>query len=183
MSGKSGSGRAAEPAHATDAVVIAVDLGGSSMKGAIVSDLGRTLFTETRSTPAFDVVDGLVELLRHLADTAAAHGHPVAAAGVVTPGIVDEVSGSVVYASNLDWRDVPLLDLLRHASRFRSRWGTTCWRRGSRSSCSERPAGRRTSSSFPWVPASPQHSSLRVAPSPARSEPGEGRPHPRGARR
>ena len=58
-------------------------------------------------------MDDLVELLRHLADTAAMHGHPVAAAGVVTPGIVDEASGSVVYASNLDWRDVPLLDLLR----------------------------------------------------------------------
>jgi glucokinase len=96
----------------SDAVVIAVDLGGSSMKGAIVSESGRTLTTETRATPGADVVDALFELVRHLADTAAAHGHRVAAAGVVTPGMVDETSGSVVYASNLDWRDVPLRDLL-----------------------------------------------------------------------
>lgn len=113
MSEPSGADRDSQPPRADDAVVIAVDLGGSSMKGAVVSDSGRTLFTETRSTPDIEVVEALVQLLLHLADTAAAHGHPVAAAGIVTPGIVDEASGSVVYASNLDWRDVPLLDLLR----------------------------------------------------------------------
>ena len=97
----------------SDAVVIAVDLGGSSMKGALVSSSGRTVATESRPTPAVDVVDALVDLVHHLAGTAAGLGHPVAAAGVVTPGMVDEESGSVIYASNLDWRDVPLLELLR----------------------------------------------------------------------
>ncbi|MDQ0895092.1 ROK family protein [Agromyces ramosus] len=118
MSEPSGSGRGPQPAQVGSAVVIAVDLGGSSMKGAVVDESGRTLFTETRSTPRVDIVDALVELLLHLADTAATHGHPVAAAGVVTPGIVDDASGSVVYASNLDWRDLPLLDLLRSRLAF-----------------------------------------------------------------
>lgn len=102
----------------SDAVVIAVDLGGSSMKGAIVSESGRTLTTETRATPSAEVVDAVVDLVRHLSDAAAAQGHRVAAAGVVTPGMVDETSGSVVYASNLDWRDVPLRDLLRARLEF-----------------------------------------------------------------
>lgn len=118
MSEPSASGRESQPLRAGDAVVIAVDLGGSSMKGAVVSESGRTLFTETRSTPRVDIVDALVELLLHLADIAATHGHAVAAAGIVTPGIVDEASGSVVYASNLDWRDLPLLDLLRSRLAF-----------------------------------------------------------------
>ncbi len=93
--------------------MIAVDLGGSSMKGAVVSETGRTLATETRVTPQVEVVDALVGLVRHLSDLAAEHGHPVAAAGIVTPGMVDEATGTVLYASNLDWRDVPLLDMLR----------------------------------------------------------------------
>lgn len=97
----------------SDAVVIAVDLGGSSMKGAVVSSSGATIVTESRATPATDVVDALVALVHHLAGTAGDLGHQVVAAAVVTPGMVDETTGSVLYASNLDWRDVPLLELLQ----------------------------------------------------------------------
>lgn len=37
------------------------------------------------------------------------------AAGVVTPGTVDESTGTVAYASNLDWHDMPLGQHLRDA--------------------------------------------------------------------
>ena len=94
-------------------VVLAVDLGGSSMKGAIVTELGATLLTETRLTPESDIVAALIELLLSLEASASARGMQVVAAGVVTPGIVDEHSGMVKYASNLGWRDLPLLELLR----------------------------------------------------------------------
>jgi glucokinase len=97
----------------SDAVVIAVDLGGSSMKGALVTSSGATIASESRLTPAAHVVDALVGLVHQLAGTATELGHPVVAAAVVTPGMVDEGTGSVVYASNLDWRDVPLLELLQ----------------------------------------------------------------------
>jgi glucokinase len=59
-----------------------------------------------------------VELLHALRRAADVRGHQVVAAGVVTPGIVDEDNGMVLYASNLRWRDVPLLDLLAERMPF-----------------------------------------------------------------
>lgn len=95
-----------------ESVVLAVDLGGSSMKGAVVTEHGETVATERRATPADGIVDALIELLLELEATALRFGYTVIATAVVTPGIVDESTGIVRYASNLDWRDVPLLDLL-----------------------------------------------------------------------
>lgn len=97
----------------SEQVVLAVDLGGSSMKGALVTEHGETLVTETRLTPEIDIVEALIELLHSLEATASVHGLQVIAAGVVTPGIVDEQAGVVRYASNLGWKDLPLLHLLR----------------------------------------------------------------------
>ncbi|MGO4103416.1 ROK family protein [Leifsonia sp. YAF41] len=97
----------------SEQVVLAVDLGGSSMKGALVTEHGETLVTETRLTPEIDIVEALIELLHSLEATASVRGLQVIAAGVVTPGIVDEQAGVVRYASNLGWKDLPLLHLLR----------------------------------------------------------------------
>lgn len=102
----------------TDAVVLAVDLGGSTMKGAVVAENGAVIVSETRPTPRLRVIDALVELLQALRQAADVRGYHVAAAGVVTPGIVDEDTGVVLYASNLRWRDVPLLDLLAERMPF-----------------------------------------------------------------
>ncbi|WP_345068657.1 ROK family protein [Leifsonia kafniensis] len=97
----------------SELVVLAVDLGGTSMKGALVTEHGATVATETRVTPENDIVDALIELLHSLEANASAQGMQVVAAGVVTPGIVDEHSGVVKYASNLGWLNKPLLQLLR----------------------------------------------------------------------
>lgn len=90
-------------------VVVAVDLGGTAIKGSLVSETGETVATSTRSTPATDIIDTLMELIAELIAAATAHGRTVIAAAVVTPGMVDESSGVVVYASNLNWKNVPLL--------------------------------------------------------------------------
>ena len=99
----------------TRRAVLAVDLGGTAMKGAVVDEDGRTLGRRTVATPSHDVETALVELffeLRELASTSAAA--PVGAA-VVTPGSVDESRGVVRYASNLGWQNMPLLDVLASA--------------------------------------------------------------------
>lgn len=96
----------------SEQVVLAVDLGGSSMKGALVTEAGATVRTETRLTPAADIVDALVSLFESLSAEASRLGFTVVAAGVVTPGIIDEASGVVHFASNLRWLDLPLLDLV-----------------------------------------------------------------------
>lgn len=94
-------------------VVLAVDLGGTAMKGAVVREDGATVTESTLATPSDGILAALVELLGDLRRTAADDGHDVVGAGVATPGMLDEQRGLVHYASNLGWRDVPLLDILR----------------------------------------------------------------------
>jgi glucokinase len=94
-------------------VVLAVDLGGTAMKGAVVAEDGATLAETTLATPADGILGALVGMLAELKRTAGSEGHDVVGAGVATPGMLDEQRGIVHYASNLGWRDVPLLDILR----------------------------------------------------------------------
>lgn len=94
-------------------VVLAVDLGGTAMKGAIVAEDGTAVAESTRATPADGILGSLVAMLEELRRTAGDDGHDVVGAGVATPGMLDEQRGLVHYASNLGWRDVPLLDILR----------------------------------------------------------------------
>jgi glucokinase len=92
---------------------VAVDVGGSSLKGALIDQSGRPLRRETVPTPdgGSAAIDAIAALIGRLADRARADGLRLAGAGVVTPGTVDD-SGTIAYASNLGWRNVPLARLL-----------------------------------------------------------------------
>ncbi|MFE9773926.1 ROK family protein [Streptomyces sp. NPDC005931] len=97
--------------------VIALDVGGTGMKAALVGAGGELLYRARRSTGrgrgpdavVADVLDFAADLRAH---GIAHHGGPAAAAGVAVPGIVDEAEGVAVYSANLGWRDVPLRALL-----------------------------------------------------------------------
>lgn len=102
-------------APTASAAVLAVDLGGTAMKGAVVTARGETVAQLTRPTPSSEVVAALIALFHDLEELATELGRTVVGAGVATPGMVDEERGVVLYASNLDWRDVPLLDALRES--------------------------------------------------------------------
>ena len=95
--------------------MLAVDLGGTAMKGVVVDGSGHELASRTVPTPDRDVVTALTRLLADLSELAADAGVTPVGAGVVAPGSVDEARGVVRYASNLRWRDLPLRDLLREA--------------------------------------------------------------------
>ncbi|MFF0769415.1 ROK family protein [Nonomuraea wenchangensis] len=90
--------------------VVALDVGGTSMKGGLVSDSGKVLLSERRPTPRTEggdaVVAAISDFIGHLA--AAGDGEP-AGVGLAVPGLVTE--HAAVYATNLGWRDV-------HASAF-----------------------------------------------------------------
>ena len=93
--------------------VVALDVGGTSMKGAVVSRSYDLLVAERRPTgrsrgPSA-VVAAILDFAAHLVARAPA---PVAAVGVAVPGIVDDASGTAVYSANLAWRDVPMRRLL-----------------------------------------------------------------------
>jgi len=89
--------------------VLGLDVGGTTTKALLVATDGRVVHEERRATvPAADPVDGLVAELDRLTVLAAGHGLTVVGAGVVTPGLIEEATGTVRYASNLGWRDLPL---------------------------------------------------------------------------
>ena len=93
---------------------IGIDIGGTKIAGALVSEAGEILRLEKRSTPAGDpvaIVDLVVELVKELAD-----GQDVTAAGVAAAGFIDKEQSIVYYAPNINWRSEPfrqhLSDLL-----------------------------------------------------------------------
>ena len=93
--------------------VIALDVGGTGMKAALVGAGGELLHRARRATGRERgpdaVVDGILDFAAELRAYGTEHlGAPAAAAGVAVPGIVDEDRGIAAYAANLGWRDVPL---------------------------------------------------------------------------
>ncbi|MFR0353365.1 ROK family protein [Streptomyces sediminimaris] len=97
--------------------VIALDVGGTGMKAALVAADGGLLHQARRATgrergPGA-VVDGILDFAAELSAYGAGRfGEPAAAAGVAVPGIVDADRGVARYSANLGWREVPLRDLL-----------------------------------------------------------------------
>ncbi|MFJ2818088.1 ROK family protein [Streptomyces sp. NPDC087294] len=97
--------------------VIALDVGGTGMKAALIAADGTLLHRARRATGRERGPDAVVETILGFAADLAAYGvehlgEPASAAGVAVPGIVDDRLGTAVYSANLGWRDVPLRDLL-----------------------------------------------------------------------
>ncbi|WP_210577849.1 ROK family protein [Streptomyces sp. GESEQ-4] len=97
--------------------VIALDVGGTGMKAALVGAKGELLHRARRATGRERGPGAVVEHILDFAAELRAHGEqafgePASAAGVAVPGIVDEAHGIAAYSANLGWRDVPLRDLL-----------------------------------------------------------------------
>lgn len=100
----------------TSRVAVAVDVGGSGMKCALVDTHGPVRHAERHATNPHlgpdAVVETIVEVVAGLATRARADGLEPVAAGVVVPGVVDEEAGVAVWSANLGLRNVPLRDLV-----------------------------------------------------------------------
>lgn len=99
--------------------VIALDVGGTGMKAALVGADGALLHEDRRATGRERGPDAVVEAITGFAAELRAYGQAkygesASAAGVAVPGIVDAENGIAVYAANLGWRDVPMRELLSH---------------------------------------------------------------------
>ncbi|MFI5932547.1 ROK family protein [Actinoplanes sp. NPDC051494] len=96
--------------------VVALDVGGTGMKCALVGTDGTVLHTERHPTLAQRgpeaVTENILEVAAGLAARARADGLVPVAAGVVVPGVVDEDNGIAVWSSNVGFRDVPLRRLV-----------------------------------------------------------------------
>ncbi|MFF8959411.1 ROK family protein [Streptomyces sp. NPDC014894] len=97
--------------------VIALDVGGTGMKAALVGADGTLLHEARRATGRERGAEAVVQSILDFAGDLRAYGQEhlggsALAAGVAIPGIVDSDKGVAVYAANLGWRDVPLRALL-----------------------------------------------------------------------
>jgi glucokinase len=93
--------------------VVAIDVGGTNLKGAVVDRHGRCLSSQRRPTGAEGgseaVVDAVVGLAQELASSSTDDEDSQAVAtGIAVPGLVDESTGTVQVAANLGWRDLPI---------------------------------------------------------------------------
>lgn len=103
----------AAPGSVSSAWVAALDVGGSTVKGAVYDPGLRPALTRRWPTGTVDgpdaVVARILAVTEELVNTAPRR---VAAVGVVVPGIVTEDQGVAVRSLNLGWRDVPLRRLV-----------------------------------------------------------------------
>jgi glucokinase len=90
--------------------VLAVDVGGTAIKAAVIDQAGTVLDQVQRPTSPENGPASVVEAVRAAAGELLRPG--VVAAGMVIPGSVDVAAGIARYSANLGWRDVPLRDLL-----------------------------------------------------------------------
>jgi glucokinase len=102
--------------QATDRV-LALDVGGTLLKGALVGRDGTVALRRRRPTGRGAgpdaVVASILDFAAELSDLCRRElGHPPLGVAVVVPGVVDERAGRAVFAANLGWRDVPLRGLL-----------------------------------------------------------------------
>ena len=85
---------------------IGIDIGGTKIAGALVSELGEIIAEDRMPTPTTGsekIVDAVVAMIEKLSA-----GQDVAAAGVAAPGFIDAAQSTVYYTPNISWRHEPL---------------------------------------------------------------------------
>ena len=96
--------------------LVGIEVGDTHLTGAIVSLRGEVLrrvevpLDGRDGDMALARLDGLIDELVQPSDA------PILGIGIGTPGLVDTTTGTVRWAVNLDWRDLPL------GARLRERW-------------------------------------------------------------
>jgi len=96
--------------------ILAVDVGGTSVKAGVFAASGERLASYRVPTPRDPQGVAVAELVVSLSQRAAAFGE-LAAIGLVVPGIIDLERGVVELAVNLGWRRLPLARLVRERLR------------------------------------------------------------------
>jgi len=91
--------------------VVAVDLGGTTIKAGIVGPSGVTATRRvaSRADRGPDAVMAtIVEVVGDVHDEAEQQGLTVVGAAIAVPGIIDERNGIGRYSVTFDWRDLPI---------------------------------------------------------------------------
>lgn len=96
-------------------VYVGIDLGGTKTNIAIIDDNGqivssRKIYTQGADEDSISVVRKIIEVTRTLISEIDA-GKAVMSIGIGVPGTVERKEGTVLFAPNLGWKDVPVRKL------------------------------------------------------------------------
>ena len=106
--------------HAQPPLFAGVDVGGTTIKIALVDDLGRTITATSIPTDEHrgpdDAVGRIAECLSRLMSDCGFQAGDVACVGLGTPGTMDIPRGVILEPPNMpNWRDFPIRDALANA--------------------------------------------------------------------
>lgn len=88
--------------------VACIDVGGTAIKSGVLDGAELSDTGETPTGPSGDdVVERVLQIAAQEVERVRATG-PVAAVGLVVPGMVDTDAGVALWSENLGWRDAPL---------------------------------------------------------------------------
>jgi glucokinase len=87
---------------------IGLDVGGTKVAGLLLDEDGEILGRETAETPADDP-EATMKTIFHVAEELGSRGQPVGI-GVGAAGMVDFASGTMRWAPNLAWKELPIRD-------------------------------------------------------------------------
>lgn len=96
-----------------ESALLVVDVGGTSLKGALISPEFEILARKNSATKEETSQGDLEKLIVELLDEAKKLKVRIFAIGVIVPGSIDEVRGVVNFASNMGWKDYPLAQKMR----------------------------------------------------------------------
>ncbi|MDD2960737.1 MAG: ROK family protein [Muribaculaceae bacterium] len=96
--------------------VIAIDIGGTKIAGAVMSATGNLLFTHRnliKGRTGEDVGKLILHNISHLISRAKSHDIKIESIGICVPGNADPITGRV-YAPNIPgWKNFPLKNMIR----------------------------------------------------------------------
>lgn len=95
---------------------VGVDLGGTKILSGVFDPqlkcIGRNKISTKPERGATEVIDRIARCVRDAIDECDLDIKQLKGVGVGAPGAVDAATGRVVFAPNLDWRDIPLKKIL-----------------------------------------------------------------------
>ena len=92
--------------------VVALDVGGSAMKGAVIDEHGQVAAFHRWPTPRSEGPDAVVGAVLGAVDELLEYSEGAVAVGLVVPGLVDDRAGIALYSENIGWRDVLFRELV-----------------------------------------------------------------------
>jgi glucokinase len=90
-----------------DRAIVALDVGGTAMKGAILDANGEAREFIRWSTPTAQGPPAVVATAISAIDELLERAGGASSIGIVVPGLIDAREGVAVYSENIGWRDVP----------------------------------------------------------------------------